>query len=282
MHTYEFNGTGTQKILVIAGVHGNELTPIVVVDHLRRIIEENKGVDNSNYSKFTILNVVNESGIKNRTRDFISGFTNDINRKFADNMDIDIECIRKYINDADIVIDIHSSPSCTPFFLINQDMYANSYVEFMEYNNLPYLLRYSNASTIKKYALEIGKKAFTLELNRIGVVNISEVDESINLLCKSLNLMRYLFVTKETPKYEPYKEVFTHHTGVMLYNKNDMLGKEFEGNEDTVVITVLKIEDMSFEVIKYKSESKYRVICIGDGDFVDPSLSYMFIQPSNK
>ena len=52
-------------------------------------------------------------------------------------------------NDNDVIIDVHSSPRCCEFILLNQDETTNSYVEFALKHDIKYLIRYSDTNTIK-------------------------------------------------------------------------------------------------------------------------------------
>lgn len=72
-----------KNILVIGGVHGDELTPLYSV-YLYQQFLENKNVK-KDFNKLTIINGINESGIENCTREMENNSTQDLNRKLLHN-----------------------------------------------------------------------------------------------------------------------------------------------------------------------------------------------------
>ena len=127
MNRSEVFGTGNKNILVLTGVHGNEISPVYAGYLLKKF-----DFDKSKFKKLTILNAVNTDGIKNNIREIPDNKTSDLNRMFKVDLDnnISVDELTKLFNDNDVIIDVHSSPSCCEFILLNQDETTNSYVEF--------------------------------------------------------------------------------------------------------------------------------------------------------
>ena len=97
--------------------------------------------------KITIINAINKNGIVKNTRDIPNSSTSDLNRMFNYEVSVNIkEELEKQIKEHDIIIDIHSSPKCDNFVLLNQDENTNSYVKYCIKNDINYLIRYSTAN----------------------------------------------------------------------------------------------------------------------------------------
>lgn len=208
----EFKGTGTTQLLILGGVHGNEITPI---DTCMLLVDKIKDLSKSYYSRIVILNCINPTGIINNTRDISNQSTNDLNRSLSviDSEDIASK-LASWIREMDVIIDIHSSPNCTEFLLINQDENANSYVEFANNIEVPYLLRYIANNTIKKYGLDLGKISFTLELNAIDKIDLVSSLTGSEIVLDIIKNISLFEVKKEYPKYKPYLEWYYHKDGI--------------------------------------------------------------------
>ena len=62
MNRTEILGNGNKNILVLTGVHGNEITPV----YAGYLLKETEHLDKSKrFKKLTILNAINTDGIKN-------------------------------------------------------------------------------------------------------------------------------------------------------------------------------------------------------------------------
>ena len=162
--------------------------------------------------------------------------------------------------------------------MINNDEYANSYVEFAEEISLPYLLRYNSNDTIKKYCLEYGKISFTLEINRMNTIDYNSAYDCLELVKNIIRNIESKFVYRiSEPIYEPYFEFFTHKDGIFIpskelgdtINKNDVLGK------------CISLKDFSETEIKYEKNIKSRIICDNNKSYISPNESIYYIQPKN-
>lgn len=213
MNRFELIGTGTKNVLVLTGVHGNEVTPVYVGYNLVNMWKGSWGYKNdlSKFKKLTILNALNTDGIRKNSRDIPCDSTNDLNRMFKveKDEDITIDDLQKIFDDNDVIIDVHSSPKCTEFVLINQDENANSYVEFCQKHEINYAIRYSDANTIKKYGLDKNKISFTIEINQMNYIDFDSAGKGTTLVNKIINNFESFEIKKEEPKYPEYMELYT-------------------------------------------------------------------------
>jgi predicted deacylase len=176
-----------KKILILGGVHGDELTPIYTLSNMVK----NEKFNKEDISKLTILNAVNVSALKKSQREFHNENSNDLNRLLISNetpnsSDV-IKELKTYIEQADVVIDVHSSPNCTEFALIDIDQYTNTINSWCLESDVTTVFRYSAANTIKRYCLEQGKLAVTLEVNKMKLIDF----ESSERLEKDIHSLIY-------------------------------------------------------------------------------------------
>lgn len=273
MNKFEIEGKNNigKKILIITGVHGNELTPIYCGFLLSKL-------DYSSYDfkKITIISAINKNGIIKNTREIPSNSTSDLNRMF--NYDINVnekEELEKEIKEHDIIIDIHSSPKCDNFVLLNQDENTNSYVNFCMKNDISYLIRYSAANTIKKYCIDLNKISFTLELNRINYIDNISAEFGKDIVLKIINDCNNISIKKEEPIYSTYVELQTYKAGLFLPRKQcgDIVGK------NDVIGTILNIDSFEETTIKCNLSGSFRIICFGETNYADGNNSICFLQP---
>lgn len=183
--TLEGKKENRRKILVIAGVHGNEQNAVLAAYRLYESFATATQDIYKNENDIRFILGVNKWGLLTNKREF--GQRTDVypdpiqtdkpidfNRVFTKNHVAELNenatavrnFIQKAIEDADIVIDVHNSPACTNMVLLNNDEYAASTIEFMNecHMDTDYMVCESQTSTIKKYAIEQGKVGFTVEL----------------------------------------------------------------------------------------------------------------------
>lgn len=162
-------------VLIISGVHGNELTPIATTLALAEELAQSSLKDQ--YQKFVIVTGVNETALRAKVREAGVQHTYDLNRSFDIPFCSDIiGFVKDMIGQADIIIDIHSSPNITEMFLVNQDKYAHCMYKILDSLGLTYCYRPFNGNTIKKFALSLGKMGFTLELNGMDHIDDYSAD----------------------------------------------------------------------------------------------------------
>ena len=90
------------NILILSGVHGNELTPLVCCELL---CKQREDLSKVNFKKVTIISNINRYGIKNNVREIVSQQTTDINRMFNTYDDSnDLENIDGYTPETPVMI----------------------------------------------------------------------------------------------------------------------------------------------------------------------------------
>lgn len=238
MYVKKIKGTGTKKILIIAGIHGNESNAVNLLSKISRKYE----INTTDIGQVTFLNAINTTGLKYNTREFQeeeSKESNDLNRYFDTEVKEDkiqiMEELSQYIKEHDLIIDIHNSPNVViPSVVIALNEHAPFYIRKCDGLNIPYIL-YSNTNTIKKYAdLTLGKEAYTIEVNQMGynILNDFEVDcpynqsSNYNALKAIINKLLTKFTTLDKKEYEdfsylePYKciSLTSYHEGLYEWN----------------------------------------------------------------
>ncbi len=260
------------NILIISGVHGNELSPIYSTYLLNNYIQQHKIGD---YNSLTIITGVSNNAIIENSRDLVNSHTNDLNRMFSNFNINEKELLKEYIDANDIIIDIHSSPNCTEFVLINQDENANSYVEFCKEIGVTYLLRYSNANTIKKFCLEKGKICFTLELNLLNYIDLVSSEKGVDIIINIINNINKFDYRNEYPVYNTYGELNTYYSGIFIpkikcgtiLDKGDYIGD------------IIDLDSLKLYPVLYTSNVSAMLICLGSSSYVDASHSIGYVQP---
>lgn len=193
---------------------GDEITPIYTISKM--IKDKLFNVDNIN--KLTILNGVNYTGIINSKREIITNTSTDLNRiltteEYCNCADL----LSENIENNDIIIDIHSSPSCTEFALVDIDEYTNSIKKWCDKSELTTTFRYSGANTIKRYCLEKGKMAITFEINMMKKIDFDSSNRTIKLI-NNLLMNTDFKIYKSLPKVKEMRYLNTYTTGILLYN----------------------------------------------------------------
>jgi succinylglutamate desuccinylase len=277
MNKFEFIGSGVKNILIISGVHGDELTPIYTTYLLSKTPNI---LDKSKYKKLTILNAINLSGIKLWQREIDSNNSNDLNRMFSnENKCEPYELLKKYFDDYDydIIIDIHSSPNCDEFVLLNNDEYSNSYVEFCEKNSIHYLLQYNSNDTIKKYCYENNKISFTIEINKMNSIDYDSSEACVSLIRKIIDNVNDFKIKIEEPKYRIKKEIRTHKSGMFIpiHKCGDLI---FDGLN---LGKIIDLHDFKKYELIYHGENSI-IIDSYDVSYVDANIVLYEIQPINN
>jgi len=260
-----------KNILILTGVHGDELTPIYCGLLLR-----NYGFSDmkKNFKKITILNAINIEGIKKNIREIPNINTDDLNRMFSNDYDGDLsEIIAEEINKHDIIIDIHSSPRCTEMILINQNEYANSYVDFIKSIDASYLLRYSSNNTIKRYCQDLGKISFTIELNGMGKIDYESSHKGFNVVLEIIKNNININLVKEEPKYDSYFEFTTYKEG--LFIPIVKLGDFIKNGDCLGHVLDLKTFDMNMIIYNKKDA---RLMLFDDIQYVSGSRPICYLQ----
>lgn len=260
-----------KKILIISGVHGNELTPIYCTYLLSKC-----KLDKSKFKKITIISSINKEGVSKNTREIPSNGTNDLNRMFDIEIPINLKQeLDNYIRKHDIIIDIHSSPKCNEFMLLNVNNYTNSYVDFCEKYDISYLVRYSSANTIKKYCMDLGKVSFTLELNQMDYIDYKSAEKGLDIISKVIINSNCINITKSKPVNKPYVEVKTYKSGLVISSKKcgDIV------SQGDWIATVMNINNFDTYEIVSEFKGKHKIVVFGHTSYTDASNSICLMQP---
>lgn len=261
------------NILVLSGIHGNELTSIYT-SYL--LAEKDWSNYSDNFRYLTILGPINKSGLEANTREINNNSTNDINRMFPSGEQFDFDYLADEINSHDVVIDLHSSPFCTEFVLLNQDLATNSYVYFCLKNRITYAIRYSNQDTIKRYCINNKKTSFTLELNQTSYIDFSSATRGAEIVEKIVNNVCDFEIYNNEPEFSPLINLRTYHSGLFIRNTKpgDIIPKE------DVIGNVINTETSKRNfIINPFEESK--IITFSDSDYIHPGKDVCLLQPIN-
>lgn len=179
------------KVLVISGTHGNE-SGAVIDTNIAKVVLRSTESDES-LLDLSFEEAWNEPGLYYDQREYVElkpdEDETDLNRSFPTKTHPDkAELLQRFhnkANAADVVIDVHNSPNCKNCIVINNDLYAKSYVNFATKYNIPFILTSSSTPTIKKWAIENQKVGFTVELGDMYLAEESEKEDwsGSNFIC---------------------------------------------------------------------------------------------------
>lgn len=253
MQTTIIKGEGKDKsLLLLSGLHGNEYTPLFVLNLLRSGNFLNKIL--KYYEIITIVECFNDYGIRNNIRGFKAN--DDFNRIF--NKDSNVEILKKLIADHTHIIDIHSSPNCSEMVLINQNNQANSYVEFCLKHNIKYTLwEEGSRFSIKQHVIDQDRIAFTVECNGLSLVDNKSVNKTLILMKRLLKNLHKLKVEDSTPKFLAAYNVCASADGVFTHIKNT-----------GYILDITTAEMSKLKLVKHKDDEP-RSIAIGYVKFGD-------------
>lgn len=117
-------GSGSPNVVIVAGTHGNESAPAHFLHLLVSLLDDQKF--NPNYS-LTIVPYVNPAAIRAGTRSLWCQA--DVNRSWTDNKTVINEYLLPYIDNADIVLDMHEAwgfHTCSNGQSLGQTIYTNN------------------------------------------------------------------------------------------------------------------------------------------------------------
>ena len=178
-----------KRILIIAGVHGNEHNAVLAACRLYHELSNETYESRRVKHDIRFLIGVNRWGLLANKREW--GKRTDVypdpmpedgeidfNRVWTERQDPEIndsathmrQTIMAAIDSADVVIDVHNSPACDNMVLLNNDDYVVDTIKFLNACHMPnYMVWESTTNTIKKWAIEHGKTAFTVELGGMTI-----------------------------------------------------------------------------------------------------------------
>jgi len=278
MNKIEFQGKGNKNILILTGVHGNELTPVYCSYLLNNYF---KNVISPHFKKLTILNSINLDGIRENIRDIPNDSTSDINRMFKQEpYNFHYDEMKSMFDEHDVIIDVHSSPNCCEFILLNQNETTNSYVEFALKYNIKYLIRYSNTNTIKKYGLDNNKISFTVELNKVNFIDVESSGKGADMILDIINHCDDFELKEEEPKYCEFFEYYTYKEGLFIPYKGLGIGDVI--TKDECFGHLLDLKTLKLNKIYYTKDISATIICTGSSQYVSSNNSIYYLQPKEN
>ena len=205
-----FNYKGKEKglhLLVIGGTHGNESNAVKMVsEFLRKLNPKNMESwwKNTYFNKLTVVNVLNQTGLKYNKREFVQEEkteTNDLNRYFnLNNYPTKEEImgeLENLIKEADVIVDVHNTPNVLPCISIALNKNAGAYIDWAIRSKTQFILM-NDTPTIKRHAdIDLRKIAFTYEFSGMGLdtrSNPNQLEYDVNTLENFLNAIGKIWI----------------------------------------------------------------------------------------
>lgn len=254
------------KVLVTAGIHGSEITGIIIAFRIIKDLEggylfDEKFDTYKNIREITIVPVINNNGMRdNNMLDTTGNYHTNLNRNWFGQFSLNT--LSELVDSHDIIIDIHNSYNCTDTFLIDYSQkYKEQIVDDCITCNFNYAV-YDNPFTFKHYCDTVKNKyAVTFECKGINSVN-EDWTTSYNELKRFFNyldegLINYKFI----PEYEPNHSEINYRLAISIINSGEgifssipckcQLGKVFDPNE---------VLGFMYDIDNYKSDIKEQIV----------------------
>ncbi len=186
------------RILIISGVHGNETSAVQVGLELQQYYELDKNIK--------VIPFMNISGLLNNSREMIDSSTKDLNRSFKDEVSSyssTVKNITDIVSSYDVVIDIHNSPRCSNFCLVDEGM-DKAVLNICDRAGVMYATRFSKGGTIKDYVNQIGNLGITYEFSGMSTLN------NTNEITKAVEDIKKLVLTAKNIDYSQFAEQSKH------------------------------------------------------------------------
>lgn len=278
IRTIDFGNENGINILIISGVHGDEVGAIKTSYNLYQefqIIKASNDLPSRilNFGKISFIHVANRDGVRNRCRDMV--YDGNLNNMFSTSADPKREIIEA-IDDAQFVIDLHCSPYVASGFIFDTDYKSYLFKNFLENNffydlstiRLSYGVRHTEACTIKSYVNSLkGKIGFTWEQNGMDQHSLTDnVDMLVEIIYSFEKFNEYLqnelnmglndIVSCHLPHYMP--ELSTMFTtpveGILSYyqplgaivSKNSLIAGIRDLNTNQLIYTIKAPFDCKF------------------------------------
>lgn len=274
---FEYNKDSQNKVLIISGAHGDELTPLRTVWLLNDYFGKEKDVRFTNINHITTIMGANHTGLKNNERKLVpDNHKGDMNRMFDEEYDYDAhEELKKLIDDHNIIIDVHSSPRVNEFVLVDIDGYTEFILKWLKKANVNYGCRFPVSNgTIKKYALKNNKVGLTIELNALDKIDYSSASKGEMMIFNLLDNIK--FEMKEDFKI-PYNIGYVDEAIEMEDIKagcEGILMEKFQGGE------MVKRGTLLAEVVDYEMKPIREIFAKYDA-FIVSLPSYHYVTPSS-
>ena len=205
-----FEGTGDKKILIIAGVHGDEITAVSSVFGMIKgccFTEFRR-----RYKTLTFIPNVNIDAIKKGERSFENKPNEDLNRAFKKD---DFDCkkfLKPFLDYSDVVIDIHNSPQVDTCMLIDYGRHQEAASICFD-ASVSYIIRPFEGNTIKKWCIDNSKLAVTVEASGMNYVKEASELEIYRIVEQFLSSYLSGNVDYEEYKFEPSMEIKANKEG---------------------------------------------------------------------
>ena len=133
---------------------------------------------------------------------------------------------------SDYIIDVHASKNCTEFVLINNDNYVKNYVEFCNSLDIKYAVWEGSKNTIKSFANQNNKIAFTVECDGIQTINHKSLVKTMKIIKKiSLNKIHNLIENTTFEESLTLQTVTSNHEGFLIWtDKTNYFIRSIDGN----------------------------------------------------
>jgi len=237
-----------KNILIITGTHGNEQSAIQLGLRLKKYYKERN---------VKVIPFLNESGIEANTREVQDNSTTDLNRSFSEDVlpyNKIVNMVKDVVQSYDVIIDIHNSPRCSNFCLIDAGQNEDIITKYCYVSDVEYATRFSTGGTIKDYCNSIGKIGITYEFSGMSTLNSSnEIDlafRDVTSLVKAILKTEKIF----KPNRQNLKSLHCLETGFIYFIKdiNDTAEPGdviFEVvNENSEVIEVVRNEYKNYDM----------------------------------
>lgn len=198
--TIKFSDNGT-KVAIISGTHGNESNAVKIVSLLYRALASKDQQPIEGIGSIEFILGLNDTGLIMNSREYVNfQKSTDLNRSFETEPASFIflqSQVKATVERNDVIVDVHNSPKCMNSFCVDYAYDAPFFVEFLTRCSIPFTLRPTSNSTIKKFANDSGKIGFTLELDNMGYSSDkTQISTAIDFLKKFLEAVKTMHVPK--------------------------------------------------------------------------------------
>jgi len=239
-----------RKVLILSGVHGNEYSAVKAGMLLNKIYENAINID--------VYPFVNINGLIHNTRDVPDMNSADLNRQLINDSYDPVIFLKSKIEEYDVVIDIHNSPRCSNFVLIDKVDNQSIIKRFCIESNVKYTTRYNNANTIKKYVNSIKNKiGITYEFNGMSDFNN---DTNVKKACD--DIMSLLYHINDS--FADDDNIDDHMLKDLYCTKRGYIDYAYDINSyimpDQVAFNVLDESGNILESVKNNTKNKWYII----------------------
>lgn len=256
------------NILILGGVHGNEKSAIRCVEEL---VYDFKLKYPDKYPNIHVIPHTNLQAVFNGTRESFDRDSNgDLNRAFhtMKNFNETVEILESYLEMADVIIDVHNSPNCSHFALLDlQQTHIGNIIEWCKLSGVDVGCRYTTSSTIKNYCDFHDKMAITYEFKGMEYdrMAIDEAKRDIHALIKTLDKMPYNIPTKIDVTKIPE----------MLNIKTPVEGSISQIGDNPFHISYKKGDPIANVMVEFQNSSKSKLITAPcDGSIISIENKY--------